>query len=97
MSYAIVDAKLPKDTSTIQSLFSGTFSDITSLEITLEDDATGTANFAIYENGKEVASARVTGGQSLQWSPQESSVVKYYVNYYDGDDLAEAKAIATNM
>jgi len=46
-------ARLAYDTSTQKSLFTGTFTGISSIELTLDSSATGTANFTIFENNVE--------------------------------------------
>lgn len=89
-------ARLAKDTSTQQSLFTGKFVGIASIELTLSSSASGTANFAIYENGEEKISERVTAGQSIHYSPsQQTTEVAFYVNYYDGSDLPTADAVVS--
>lgn len=87
-------ARLAQDTSTEKSLFTGKFVGISSLELTLSSLATGTANFAIYEDGSEKVGQRVTAGQSVSYTPTSANTtVAFYVNYYDGDDLPQADAL----
>ena len=85
-------ARLANDTSTMQSLFTGVFTSIKGIELNLSSEATGTANFAIFENNVEKVSQRVTAGQSVSWTPQAGSTVAFYVNYYNAGDLPMANA-----
>lgn len=82
-------ARLAEDTSTQRSLFTGGFSSIEKIELTLSSLATGTANFAIYENDEEKVNKRVTAGQSVSLSPQSGSTVNFYINYYNNSDLPQ--------
>ena len=88
--------RLAHDTSTQESLFTGSFTGIKSVELKLSSIAEGTANFAIYENGQEKVSQKVTKGQSVSYpASQPDSVLEFYVNYYDGSDLPTADALIT--
>lgn len=86
-------ARLALDTSTQRSLFTGSFTGITSIVLQLESNAEGTANFAIYEDGVAVKDKRVKAGESISYSPSTAnSKLEFYVNYYDGTDLPRADA-----
>lgn len=85
-----IDARLANDTTKVRSLFTGTFTDITSIKLTLSPIAQGTANFAIYVNGTEQTSKDVTKGEDLSWSPAATDIVQFYMNSYNADDLAQA-------
>ncbi len=85
-------ARLANDTSTMRSLFTGVFTSITKIELSLSTQASGTANFAIFENNVEKVSQRVTAGQSVSWTPQAGSTVAFYVNYYNASDLPMVNA-----
>ena len=89
-------ARLAKDTSTQRSLFTGKFVSISSVELTLSSSASGTANFAIYEDGVEKVGDRVTAGKSISYSPSKADAeVAFYVNYYDETDLPVVDATVT--
>ncbi|KJZ09599.1 hypothetical protein TW85_21920 [Marinomonas sp. S3726] len=86
-------ARLATDTSTQKSLFTGKFKSIKSIQLQLSPNAAGTANFAIFENGSEVKSERVTADQSISYDASSpDSTLEFYVNYYDGTDLPSANA-----
>lgn len=89
-------ARLAADTSTQKSLFTGKFNSIKSLQLQLSPNAVGTANFAIFENGSEVKSERVSADQSISYTASSSdSTLEFYVNYYDASDLPQAFASIT--
>lgn len=87
-----VDARLANDTSTQRSLFTGKFNTVTSIKLELSSIAQGTANFAIFENGEQKVSQRVSAGQSISHAAPVGNELAFYVNYYDGEDLASAYA-----
>jgi len=86
--------RLANDTSTRQSLFTGKFADVGSVELQLSEEAEGTANFAIYENGqRKVDQMVVKGGSVVHSAEQPNAILEFYVNYYDGSDLPVARAV----
>ncbi|WP_438467011.1 hypothetical protein [Marinomonas sp. PE14-40] len=88
-----INARLANDTSTQKSLFTGSFSSITSIRLLLSPVAAGTANFAIYENGSEVKNERVTADQSVSYTATSpDSKLEFHVNYYDASDLPQVHA-----
>jgi hypothetical protein len=91
-----ISARLALDTTAMQSLFDGSFTGIQSIELKFLTTVSGTANFAIFENGVEKVSERVTSNGSVFWAAtQPNSILAFYVNYYDAADLPQAFAIIT--
>lgn len=89
-------ARLGKDTSTAQSLFTASFSEVNKISIQLSNVAAGTANFAIFENGEEKVSKKVRAGESIAFSPRSlENRVAFYINSYDAEDLPTAEVIIT--
>tara|TARA_R110000796_G_scaffold252627_1_gene388941 strand:- start:23600 stop:23890 length:291 start_codon:yes stop_codon:yes gene_type:complete len=83
-------ARLAKDPSAQRSLFTGKFDGLQSITMTLSNLATGTANFAIYENNVQKVAKNVTASdQSLSYRPQAGATVEYYINSYNETDLPQ--------
>lgn len=95
MATQVIYARLANDPSTVRSLFTGSFMDISNVTLQLSEQAQGTANFAIFENGVQKIDERVVAGGNVSWQPQAGSKVEFYVNYYDASDLADAIAIVS--
>jgi len=90
-SFRQLYARLALDTSTQHSLFTASFFDATTLTLTLDPSAEGTANFAIFQNKKSVVNKRVTAGESVTYTGEG---LTFYVNYYDGSDLPRVNVTA---
>ena len=80
-------ARLAKSTSTKKSLFTGKFEGLKSINMRLSESATGTAHFAIFQNGVEKISKNITAGQNIKYTHPSGTTIEYYINSYSETDL----------